>query len=412
MNKQKSNPLLNKTADELENIYKKLSASKIKTFLECPRKFYYNYIDRLPRRDTEIFTFGSAVHYGLETVTAGKLSNPSYMTPQDYQNAYQSFREYMCRGIEDSTTINDTSLFNEGVDLITKELDRVNAEPVPEKVLAVEQEFDLEFPEGVRIYGFMDKVRELDSQTLLVTDYKTSRVPLSWEEARTDEQISMYDLACSVLYPQYSKIVLELNYLRLDKKVTSTRTDIERYSFRQQLLAIRTGLKKFVDSISQEPYESVPEGKLSPFCAYCDYKHNCSTYTESLIKIGSAFQIPEVTPESFVSIYKDVKNTIKELQQLEKDLKQWALVYLNSEEAELANDKEQAYTITKTSRVYDPFTLAKYLDMTTLLSCCNISNQNLDAVLQTLPSDVVAAIQQSAEYRLRSPELRTKKVKK
>lgn len=412
MNTQIPNPLLNKTPEEVESIYKKLSASKMKTFLECPRKFYYSYIDKMPRRDTEIFTFGSAVHHGLETVTLPRINNPMPITDADYQTAYQAFRNYMSRGVDDSAVVHDTSLFNEGIELIKRELDRVKAAPVPEKILAVEQEFDLEFQEGVRIYGFIDKVTELDSNTLLITDYKTSRIPLSWEEATTDEQISMYDLACSVLYPQYSKIVLELNYLRLDKKVSSTRTDIDRYSFRQQMLAIKTGLKRFVDSIIQQPYESIPDGKLSPFCAYCDYKHDCNTYTDSLIKIGSAFQLPEVTPKSFIGIYKDVKNTIKELQQLERDLKHWALLYLDSEGAELASETEQAYTITKTSRIYDPMVLAQYLDLTTLLGCCTVSKKNLDGVLQTLPSDVVAAIQQSAEYRLRSPELHTKKLKK
>ena len=408
----RSNPLKDKSPEEIKSIYTKMSASKYKTFLECPRKFYYSYIDKLPRQDTEIFTFGSAVHHGLETIARKVMETGCPVTTADYEESYQAFRDYMSRVVDNSAIIHNTALFEEGEKLIKEELDRRRADLVPEKIIAVEQEFDIEFPEGVRINGFIDKIVQLDDNTIKIVDYKTSNTAMSWQDARTDEQLSMYDLAAFYIFPQFPNRIVELNYLRLKKTVTSSRTDTQRYSFRQQLFSVRNGLLKFVESILSKEDGYIPEGKLSTFCSWCQFKHSCNTYNNSLIQVGSAFKIPEVTPSSFLTIYKDIKNTITELEQLKRDLTKWALIHLDNENnSKITNGTEEVYTLSNSNRTYSAKVLAEYLDLNTLLGCVDVSNSKLDEILSNLPSDVVAQIQQSAQYRLQSPQIRTRKVK-
>lgn len=51
---------------------KKLSVTKISTYQDCPRKFWYTYIMRIMTPKNEGFTFGTAVHAGLENYYRGK----------------------------------------------------------------------------------------------------------------------------------------------------------------------------------------------------------------------------------------------------------------------------------------------------------------------------------------------------
>jgi len=50
----------------------KLSATKVLTYLECPRKYWYLYELKLQTTKSEGFFFGSAVHEGLENYYLGK----------------------------------------------------------------------------------------------------------------------------------------------------------------------------------------------------------------------------------------------------------------------------------------------------------------------------------------------------
>lgn len=44
----------------------KYSYTKVALFDQCPRRYKYKYIDKLPEPYNEIFTVGKAVHKGLE----------------------------------------------------------------------------------------------------------------------------------------------------------------------------------------------------------------------------------------------------------------------------------------------------------------------------------------------------------
>ena len=43
-----------------------LSASRVKVFKQCPRKYYYTYIDKLPTKPKDFFDIGTLVHGVLE----------------------------------------------------------------------------------------------------------------------------------------------------------------------------------------------------------------------------------------------------------------------------------------------------------------------------------------------------------
>jgi ATP-dependent helicase/DNAse subunit B len=55
-----------KETEKLEGVELVLSASRCKTYKDCPRKYYYTYKEKLPRKEWEHFDLGELVHGALE----------------------------------------------------------------------------------------------------------------------------------------------------------------------------------------------------------------------------------------------------------------------------------------------------------------------------------------------------------
>ena len=67
----------------------RLSKSKINTFIECPRKFKYRYIDEITEEPNKYMQFGTYVHEIAENV-ANKLMENEYVDKQIIDDAFKS----------------------------------------------------------------------------------------------------------------------------------------------------------------------------------------------------------------------------------------------------------------------------------------------------------------------------------
>jgi hypothetical protein len=121
------------------------------------------------------------------------------------------------------------------------------------------------------VFGYIDRIDyNPDNDTLYIVDYKTSRVALSKDEANTDEQLSMYALVASYIYPEYENVVLQLQYVRLGEFVSTTRTSEELETFKQWLIHMYYQIKNDVS----------PKATLNKYCGWCDARHGCTAYQE------------------------------------------------------------------------------------------------------------------------------------
>ena len=121
------------------------------------------------------------------------------------------------------------------------------------------------------IFGFIDRIDfNPDNDTLYIVDYKTSRIALTKDEADVDEQLSMYALVASYLYPEYDNVVLQLQYVRLGDFVSSYRTAEDLETFKAWLIHMYYQIKNDVS----------PKPTLNKYCGWCDARHGCSAYQE------------------------------------------------------------------------------------------------------------------------------------
>lgn len=252
-----------------------ISSTYIKMYEQCLQKFYFRYhTKKRPAEVGEARPFGTAVHEALEAMYKRLSSKDGLPTEEDYDFVFKTFLQ---SGLKNN--LSDQGLYEEGKFLLKRRLDSYDPS---EKILGLELKFGLPYhnPEitvttdgGTPLVGAIDKVFELDKDTIVVVDYKTSKTALTDEEAAKDEQLSLYDLAVSKLFPEYKNIILVLDYLRLSP-VISHRTEEQRVWF-----------GKFVDELYSQVAELEEKDikpRLNMFCGWCDYKNYCQKYCDAI----------------------------------------------------------------------------------------------------------------------------------
>jgi CRISPR/Cas system-associated exonuclease Cas4 (RecB family) len=393
-------------------VYEKLSASMAKTWLSCKRKFYINYVEGIKSDANESFTLGTSCHYALECANRDHQKNPRAFNPLEIGKFIQIFRDKMAE-----LHVHDMALFEIGEELVRNELQNYTAK---EKIIGIELEFDVKTPEGVRLYGFIDKLIEVDPTTVRIVDYKTSVIPLSYEEARTDLQLSLYDLVISILYPQYETRQVELRYLRDEKTVKSYRTEIERNNFRKQVVAIDKAIRNFLSSLNSA--KSLPNGDLNEFCNWCSYKTSCPQFVQRVSTLlPAAPSVLTITDSNFAEHYQKVQMIYKAAEEWKDTYKTWLVQRLEQQPDVPVIDAEgrEASLMSSTMREYDVVGIGKVIGLDDLLGkstqgvpLVKIQNKNLETYLKSIDDPKIQKkVDKFTTVRFKAPSIKINKGK-
>lgn len=389
--------------------YTKLSASMMKTWLLCKRKFHQTYIDGVKQPAQSHFTLGTAVHYALEMANMSLMSNQRQLNPIEISAYVRLFINLATKEY-----VPDAALFEEGSEMLKHELQGPHIEQ--EKIIGIEDEFDIVTPEGVRIYGFMDKLVEVDSSTIKIVDYKTSRTAMSYEDAKTDYQLSMYDLAVSLKYPQYENRILELKYLRSQESVRIKRTDEERYRFRQILSGTDAAIKEYVAQVTEAPV-----GNINEYCNWCAFKNSCPAYVDRVNTfLPSSPTTHDLTDETFVDTWEKVTSILKGAEAWKDQLKIWAVERTNSDpDTRILGNEREIYTLTTTSKEYDLSVVGKLIPLEDLLGVKNgeplvkINKKKLESYLSNKGDrKLTKKIDDNCIVKVSAPQIRSRNRKK
>lgn len=122
-----------------------ISASKLKTFSECPQRYFYKYIDRAPEGKHPAALLGSAVHRTIEQLHTGAL---------EQDEAVPAFVQDLRARSKDEQLYVPDKLYQDGMRM----LDQYDATRRTPQL--VEVEFKIPFPgvEDVEIHGFIDQL--------------------------------------------------------------------------------------------------------------------------------------------------------------------------------------------------------------------------------------------------------------
>jgi len=379
----------------------KLSATRVNAFLQCTLRYWFNYVDHLPKVPSPAFRLGLAVHESLEF--AGKIwMEKDKFTKTDKKKILERYTEVSIKeGIE------DLDIHKEGIELVSRRLNNFDLG----KIIELEKTFgyydegseEITTEDGVALIGAIDKAIEVDAGTLLIVDYKTSKTAPTVHQLKNDIQLSIYDLVASILWPDYERIILSLDMLRSEILYTY-RTLEERKEFSKYLKIVHDQMKNLKKKDAK--------ARLNIFCPWCDYKEYCDGYKKACKKSDYKFlKTFELEDDVLVKEWAEIRSIKKILEGRERELNMAIMDKIRDSHINMKIEDEEVY-IRQNSRInYDLKTVYNSVPAEEFIELVNLNKTAVKKYIDKNPA-VKERIEATARVNYTSPFLATKKVKK
>lgn len=148
-----------------------LNVTALNNYLDCPLRFYYSNLVRIPSPKNEATEFGSAVHYALEWLFRKMKENKDQFPSKEV--FVNDFNYYMRRHRESFTEEQYNRRMEYGQTILNDYYDK-NISSF-NKIVAVEVAIKNVVVNGVPLKGKLDKI-EFDGKQVNVVDYKTGNI--------------------------------------------------------------------------------------------------------------------------------------------------------------------------------------------------------------------------------------------
>jgi len=244
--------------------------SRLMTYLDCPRRYRFNYLDRPPPPKGPPWghnSLGAAVHTALanwwklpveqRTVEAsGRLLMQAWL--------YDGFRN-------DPQADRARTRARVMVEQYVAELDP-HDEPIGvERTVALKTDH-------AALFGRVDRIDDRGSEGLVIVDYKTGRQVLTVDDARTSLALAVYAAGARRVLRRECRRV-ELHHLPTGSVVAWEHTDegLERHIGRADSIAAEIVEldEEFRAGVSDERANELYPAQPGPLCAWCDYVRSC-----------------------------------------------------------------------------------------------------------------------------------------
>ena len=198
----------------------KVSASRLKTFLNCRYQYWCKYVLKLPDPSGDKANLGSAIHTILECVERpGKNRSQLVLEGRKSGEVPKSlWRQWTLLKARYKL---ETAFDKDAKKLILNGL--LYAIDLKAKVLQVEGEFDIPLDNNISLKGYIDKTLLVGNKLVDTQDYKTG-VPYKEDVCNSDPQGFIYMWAMKKLYPQYPQHVFTFQFLKNNTSITISKT--------------------------------------------------------------------------------------------------------------------------------------------------------------------------------------------
>jgi putative RecB family exonuclease len=269
-----------------------ISYSKYSSFKQCPRKYYYQYIEKRPTAPAPALFFGGLIHTCLEFLHRPDGEEPGHRTLKD-------LLDFLDQNWTPPAEFNEDMLAAAGcgrdrAELLLTEyfLKHVGIEPgrtlEPERALAVEKKFKIDF-DGDIVNGIIDRVDKIDGGYEII-DYKTNKKPPSrlfeehldqlaiykWAAEKGAEWVGKFDSGAPLNFTPVAKVGLFFVVPEVNDKILA--------GDELNVGAVKKKLRTAIDGIKErtEKFEAGDEsaflGTVNRLCDWCDFQQICPLF--------------------------------------------------------------------------------------------------------------------------------------
>lgn len=234
-----------------------LSASGIGTYQECPLKFKYQRVLRVPERPSIHMTKGGIIHEALEALGNQRLAGRE----PEIDAAVRTAEEKMAsvRGAHDDAQYRAAE---SSIGEIVRNYAKWDGES-PNKPVGMEVWFDI-FLDGIKYTGRMDRVEKNPDGGYEVVDFKTGATPMPKKKVPLDPQLNLYAAA---VREKYGSLPAKVSLLYPAKNNT-----VREYAVTEELLEAGLGvIRECADDILAEKFGATPGNH----CTRCPYRNIC-----------------------------------------------------------------------------------------------------------------------------------------
>lgn len=255
-----------------------LSASAIGDYIDCGLLYKLGRIDKLLMEfRSDSLEFGSVIHRVLEEYYRMKMEG-EILSAKELHQIFEKYWREAAEGKEDirySEGKDFNTLLLEGKELLTVCYNKIQHDR-QFKVITVEEPFSFTI-EGcpVPIIGAIDLIEEDDSESLVITDWKTSSRAYSNDEVDRNFQLTLYQIAAKKNGYVDREILLKFDCLIKTKTPKfepyyTTRSETDELRAAKKIIEVWNGINKGV---------FIPNDGTSNWkCKGCAYKKACDDW--------------------------------------------------------------------------------------------------------------------------------------
>lgn len=231
-----------------------LSATAVKTYLECPLRFKFANILHVPEPPRKYFDIGTAVHAVAERLTEMQKDGTQ---PTEELALKLLSREWSSNAFQSETE--DRQSKDKAKDMVRTYLRWLATNP--NAAVAVEQKFQIEIA-GVPFTGKIDRIEQTADGEYEVVDFKTGGVYENSRSIKEDPQMNVYALGVQKLYGKIPRKA-SLFYVREDEIVPYDVTE-------PQVSKVKGVIEVAALAILHEQFDATPSFKACRNCPYWD----------------------------------------------------------------------------------------------------------------------------------------------
>lgn len=244
-----------------------LSPSRLTTYLACPLKYRWTYVDPRGRwylRAKHYYSFGTTLHRVLQ-----RFHDSGDSGVETLQQAIQAVEsEWIAEGY--ATPEQEATAQIEGKQIVERYVSRALEAPAEAHTLYLERMLRADLGQFY-LLGRVDRVDEWPDGAIEVIDYKSGRSSVSPEDVATDIAMCCYQLLLKRMYPD-RPIRATIVALRTGQAASSSLSDAELAQFESDLCALGEQI------LGTDWSEVVPT--LKGICEDCDFVPLCRSWPE------------------------------------------------------------------------------------------------------------------------------------